>query len=71
MSKYELLTALFSKGPHAAWYESSNGKRYFGTLESVQREDGGGSSFNVTIHTVGTASQVGGKYVTLHLRTID
>jgi hypothetical protein len=44
-------------------FADSNGVEYFGILQSIQREDGSGGSFNVTI-----ANQSG--YKTFHMRTI-
>jgi hypothetical protein len=62
-TKFELAKAMFDhRAMPRHWYDS-NGQQYFGLLQSVQREDGTGSSFNVTIAGQGTT--------TFHLRTID
>jgi len=62
-TKFELDKALYGKDVMPQHWYDSKGQKYFGLLQSVQREDGTGSSFNVTIVGQGTA--------TFHLRTID
>ena len=63
-TKRELDNALWGEHPLPRHYYDSQGQQYFGILQSVQREDGSGHSFNVTIAGHGGT-------VTFHLRTID
>jgi hypothetical protein len=65
MTKYQLIKLLFdSHGGQANWFTASNGKRYHGILQSIQREDGSGESFNLTVNS-------GGREFTFHVRTVD
>lgn len=64
LTKYQLTQLLFTKSPDPIHFHDSQGQQYFGLLQSVQREDGTGSSFNVTIAGHGGTA-------TFHLRTID
>lgn len=66
MSKFKLASLLFAKmeGP-ATIFKSTDGKSYMGWLLSVSKEDGSGSSFNLTINGCNHI-----KY-TFHIRTID
>lgn len=61
MTKSTLLALLTSPTPPRC---SINGVK--GMLKSVEREDGSGNAFNVTIH-----SDYSGKDVTLFVRTVD
>jgi hypothetical protein len=63
MTKAQLFAMLGMRDLQPTRFADSNGVEYFGILQSVQREDGSGGSFNVTI-----ANQSG--YKTFHLRTI-
>lgn len=49
MTKFELACRLFNRGTTQYDWQDSNGRKYVGQLDSIQREDGSGSSFNVTI----------------------
>jgi hypothetical protein len=65
LTKFELASLLFeSRDRMPRHLYDSNGQQYFGTIETVQREDNSGSSFNVTIQ-----GQRG--TTTIFLRTID
>ncbi len=64
MSKWQLFSLLATADTLAGHFKASNGNVYFGLLQSVQREDGTGSSFNITV-----ANQSGS--VTFHVRTTD
>jgi hypothetical protein len=64
ITKWTLMFRMFhpNKGP---WdWQDSNGKHHSGHMQSIQNEDGSGSSFNVTISDKGNQT-------TIHLRTID
>jgi hypothetical protein len=64
LTKFELALLLFTKAPNPIHLYDSKGQQYFGLVQSVQREDGTGSSFNVTIAGHGGTA-------TFHVRTID
>jgi hypothetical protein len=64
MTKWFLSKVLFGEEPMPQSFTASDGTRYFGILQSIEREDGSGRSFNVTI-----ANQSG--KATFHLRTTD
>jgi hypothetical protein len=70
MTKMQLCNRLFSSVHGDNWqtWQASDGTIYEGYLDSIQREDGSGSSFNVTINL---SVADGYKTVTFHLRTID
>jgi hypothetical protein len=64
MTKWQLFNLLSQVCPMPGYFVASDGKQYLGILQSVQREDGSGSSFNITI-----ANQSG--TITIHIRTTD
>ena len=57
MTRFQLMSALFGNGILTIG-------KYTGTLQSVQREDGSGRCFNVTMY-------VNGNLITVFVRTID
>lgn len=65
MTKNRLSSMLFGKMDDAQFFTSSSGKHYVGYLISVQKEDGSGSSFNITINGCDNKSY------TFHIRTVD
>jgi hypothetical protein len=64
MSKWQLFSLLADADARPRHFTATTGVQYFGLLQSVARESGSGSSFNVTV-----ANQSGS--ITFHLRTID
>lgn len=64
MTKYQLFQALATRGTELSECTASNGRVYRGILQTVEREDGSGHSFNVTLDTCN------GK-TTIHVRTSD
>ena len=64
MTIWPLYKALAEEYPLPRDFTASNGTRYFGILQSIEREDGSGHSFNLTI-----ANQSG--RATFHVRTTD
>lgn len=64
MTKFELFQALAAPRNTAREYTASDSKHYIGILESVEREDGSGRSFNVRLITPAG-------YKTIHVRTPD
>ena len=64
MTKWQLYNLLSQTEPLPGYFVASDGNQYLGILQSVQREDGSGSSFNLTI-----ANQSG--TATFHIRTVD
>lgn len=71
LSKMELASALFHASGivtpvNTIRFADSSGKLHCGTLASVQREDGSGSSFNLTYYP-----KYGKGTVSAHVRTID
>lgn len=64
MTKWELFKALAGEHPLPRHFTDASGNRHFGILQSIEREDGSGHSFNVRI-----ANQSG--QTTIHLRTND
>lgn len=65
MSKWQLFNLLAERMPEQPHsFYGSDGLVYRGWLQSIQREDGSGSSFNVTV------ADREGTY-TFHLRTKD
>ncbi len=76
MTFYQLMALLKhsvsnTKSSGATFFKASNGVRYYGCLTAVEREDGSGSSFNLTVR--GTRNGDTGTIATyrFHLRTID
>ena len=65
MTKNELMSMLFCDGRQTYTF-TSNGRRIFGVVHSIQREDGSGSSFNVSIWNHDTQRQE-----IIYVRTID
>lgn len=68
MSKYQLMQLLFSSKTELQKFPIREGSitRYIdGYISQIQREDGSGRSFNVTIRTPDLKTH------TIHLRTID
>lgn len=66
MTKMQLMAMLFANEFQAHEWRRASGHIVYGQLQSIQREDGSGSSFNVTIWNQETCSSE-----TLHVRTID
>ena len=64
MTKWELFKMLGGEHPLPRHFTDASGNRYFGILQSIEREDGSGHSFNVRI-----ANQSG--ETTIHLKTCD
>jgi hypothetical protein len=64
MTKWQLFKALAGEYSSPRLFIDSNGIRHFGILQSIEREDGSGHSFNVRI-----ADQ--SRQTTIHIRTID
>jgi hypothetical protein len=64
MTKWELYNLLGAEHTMPHPFTASDGARYVGILQAVEREDGSGRSFNLRI-----ANQSG--EITVHLRTID
>jgi len=66
LTKWELFSLLAATSDNARprHFGASNGQVYFGFLLGASREDGTGSSFNITV-----SNQSG--CATFHLRTID
>ncbi len=60
-SKFDLARCLFGQYPLRHEFTDSQGKTHIGTLATVQREDGSGHSFNVTLDDGNT----------FHMRTVD
>jgi hypothetical protein len=67
MTKFVLFSTLAQKGE--AWITLPNGQ--YGILQSVQRENGGGSGFNVTITQYPPGCGYDGVTRTYYVRTID
>lgn len=74
MTKYQLMLALcgsngadVSRSPNYLSFTDSRGKGHCGLIQSVQREDGSGSSFNVSYRGLTN----GAVCTTVHVRTID
>lgn len=66
MTKYMLMRLLFANGGGIAYeFQGSDGKVYKGWLMGVSREDGGGSSFILTIRDKDSVTH------SVHIRTID
>lgn len=68
MSKFQLMQLLFSAENEAVNFPIREGgiTRYIkGYISQIQREDGSGRSFNITIRTPELTTH------TFHLRTID
>lgn len=63
-TKYQLTMLLFTKLPHPLHFTDSRGGKHFGRLQTIQREDGSGSSFNLTV-----SNEHGSD--TFHVRTVD
>ncbi len=61
-----LADILFDRRPTCHTFYDTSGRVYVGVLESIQREDGSGKSFNITINQGGSAGSV-----TFYVRTID
>lgn len=64
LTKWQLLSLLTTCRGAATVLIDSHGARHSGILQSVQREDGSGRSFNVTLSTARGN-------VTIHVRTVD
>lgn len=64
-TKLYLFAYLALDGSYEVELVDSQGKHHLGTVQSIQREDGSGSSFNVTMSKYGVTSE------TIHIRTID
>jgi hypothetical protein len=64
MTKWQLFEALSEYTSMPRRFTASDGTEYVGILQSVEREDGSGHSFNLRI-----ANQSG--QATFHIRTID
>jgi hypothetical protein len=66
MTKWQLFECMTCKGSQLVSVIDSSNRKHTGIITSIQREDGSGSSFNVTMLEQG-------KYmsVTFHVRTID
>ncbi len=65
MTKLQLAGLLFYNGVVEVGITDSSGTTHNGILTKVQREDGSGSSFNVTMH------DEQGERCTFHMRTDD
>ena len=67
-TKFALAVLLFdpSQEEQYATITDSQGIKHTGTIQGVMREDGSGSSFNVTMREMKT-----GFNTTFHVRTID
>lgn len=65
MTKFQLFNLLAAEYTMIHDFVSSGQFHYRGILRSIEREDGSGSSFNVTIDTGN------GNGATFHIRTID
>jgi hypothetical protein len=63
-TKWLLSKTLFGNDPMPQHFVASDGAHYFGILQSIEREDGSGQSFNVRI-----ANQSGN--TTFHVKTED
>lgn len=71
MTKYQIASFLFARnvdGIHTI--VATDGKIYTGFIQSIEREDGSGRSFNVCIHCVQYPTHCG-LMRTVHVRTID
>jgi len=66
MTKWELFKALAAEHPLPRHYIDGAGAEHYGTLESIERKDGSGHSFNVRI-----LLDREGKPETFHIRTTD
>lgn len=66
MTKFQLATLLFTSSAKEISIMDSNGTTHHGYVSSVEREDGSGSSFNITLR-----DGRGGGRCTLHVRTSD
>ena len=67
MTKNELMSMLFCDSELRQTFAfTSNGRQIYGVVDSVQREDGSGSSFNVSIWNHDTQRQE-----IIYVRTID
>ena len=64
MTKWLLTLCLYGEDVMPQSFTASDGQRYFGILQSVQREDGSGHSFNITIANQSSTA-------TFHVRTTD
>lgn len=51
MTRYQLMSIMFSNTGHECLFRDSQGKEYMGYLMSMEREDGSGRCFNLTIRT--------------------
>lgn len=49
MSKAQVFALLIREGSHAACVTDSNGQQHWGIPQRVEREDGSGRCFNITI----------------------
>lgn len=65
-TKWELFRWLAGEYPLPRHWKDSSGADHYGTITAVEREDGRGHSFNVTIRPA-----EGGNPETFHLRTSD
>lgn len=69
MTKWELFKALGAEYPLPRHFTDASGGRHCGYLQSVERENGSGHSFNVTINPDGNDRGLSPK--TFYVRTSD
>jgi hypothetical protein len=69
MTKWELFKALGAEHPLPRHFTDASGSRHYGYLRSIEREDGSGHSFNVTINPEEIDRGFSPK--TFHVRTSD
>lgn len=65
MNRFDIALCLFASEAPLRTIASTNGKVYTGYIKAIEREDGSGRSFNVTLGIVD------GRTVTVHIRTED
>jgi len=69
MTKWELFKTLGAEHPLPRLFTDADGGHHYGYLQSIEREDGSGHSFNVTINPDGDDRGLSPK--TFHVRTSD
>lgn len=70
MTKFQLASLLFAKTPTTQTIIDNNGCKWTGIVSSIQREDGSGRSFNVTMN-LNRPTNTGKTQVTVYVVTTD
>lgn len=74
LTKHQLSALLYAQQPKPSKLSDASGFEYTGILQQVQREDGSGRNFNVTLTLTEPApnkAKRAGENCTIFLRTID